>query len=120
MTRPGPMNDDERKELARLRVWYDDLVGKVLIDRSVQDAAQKLSEAATEVNARYIGGSPLSGRLGEALDELAAANGTLERTLWWRCPGCRKRMLRRVAWTIAEHETGCDWASMIPITGRPG
>jgi hypothetical protein len=42
-----------------------------------REAAKALSAAATEVNDRYIGGSPLKGRLGDAIDALAQANARM-------------------------------------------
>lgn len=42
---------------------HDDLVA----------ALRELQEAAVEVNCRFVGGSPLKGRLGDALDALANA-----------------------------------------------
>jgi hypothetical protein len=40
---------------------------------TLREALAALVEAAQEVNARYVGGSTLEGRLGAALDELAVA-----------------------------------------------
>jgi hypothetical protein len=49
--------------------------------KELMDAVAALSTAATNVNDRYIGGSPLNGRLGEALDQLAQANVKVARLL---------------------------------------
>lgn len=60
---PEPMTDERPNPATALAE----------IDRLRADAAA-LSLAATEVNDRYIGGSPLKGRLGDAIESLAKAN----------------------------------------------
>lgn len=38
----------------------------------------------------------------------------------WECPGCGNQMWKSDAFYFASHEPNCDWASMIPMSGRSG
>lgn len=56
----------------------------------MRDALTELVAAAVEVNDRYIGGSPLKGRFGDALDSLATAQVRANRALApWPSPTSR-------------------------------
>lgn len=43
-----------------------------------------------------------------------------QQELFWKCVGCGKLLTKKEWWIIANHEPTCDWALMIPITGRTG
>lgn len=43
-----------------------------------------------------------------------------QQELFWKCVGCGKLLTKKEWWIVANHEPTCDWASMIPITGRTG
>lgn len=38
----------------------------------------------------------------------------------FKCAGCHKVMPKADAYFFDAHQPGCDWASMIPLTGRTG
>lgn len=45
-------------------------------------------------------------------------DGTVGGNPPWKCVGCGTWMEKKEAYFLSSHKEGCDWASMIGITGR--